>query len=117
MTTLEIEKQASQFSDEELHEVTKIMFASLTYNSNQRDLIYILTQKALLASFSDFIEQYLKSNFSGTRENKLRLIKFVSKLNLQKELLELASGETNLKDIQKAGRRLGRKSQSAFKSK
>ena len=56
-------------------------------------------------------------NFTRSKENKLRLIKFVSKLNSQKEFLELASGEINLDDIQRAGKKLGKKSQSAFEVK
>ena len=43
--------------------------------------------------------------------------KFISKLNLQKELLELASGEIKIQDLQKASQRLGKKSQSAFEEK
>ncbi len=117
MKTLESEKQSSQISVDELQTVTRIMFNWVNDNSDDKDSMYILTKKDFLASFSDLIEQYLKLNFSGTKENKLHLIKIVSKLHMQKELLELASAETNLEDIQKAGKRLSRKSQSAFKSK
>ena len=51
------------------------------------------------------------------RKNKLELINFLDKLNTQKELLELAKGQTNITDIRKAAKRLGKKSQSAFKTK
>ncbi|WP_293298849.1 hypothetical protein [Pedobacter sp. UBA4863] len=59
----------------------------------------------------------MKLNFTGSKENKSALIKFISKLNLQKELLELASGEIKIQDLQKASQRLGKKSQSAFEEK
>jgi hypothetical protein len=36
---------------------------------------------------------------------------------MQKELLEIASGETNMEDIKIAAQRLGNKSQSAFETK
>ncbi|MGV3684468.1 MAG: hypothetical protein ACO1NS_02505 [Daejeonella sp.] len=117
MTTLEFAKQKNQINDEELLEITQIMFNSFKINRNYKDLTYVSKKETLISLFSSFIEQYLKMNFTGSKENKLRLIKFVSKLNSQKELLELASGEISLDDIQKAGKRLGKKSQSAFGDK
>lgn len=117
MTALEFVKQKNQINDQELLEVTQIMFNSFMVKGNYKDLNYVSKKETLIGLFSDFIEQYLKMNFTGSKENKLRLIKFVSKLNSQKELLELASGEINLVSIQSASKRLGRKSQSAFGSK
>ncbi len=117
MTTLEFVKQSNQINDEELQEVIQIMFNSFKVTGKYTNLNYVSKKETLLSSFSDFIEQYLKLNFAGSKENKLRLVKFISKLNMQKELLELASNETNFKNIQKAGKSLGKKSQSAFSSK
>jgi len=56
-------------------------------------------------------------NQTDDKELKLQLIKVISKLNMQKELLELAGGKINLDDIEMAGKRLGKKSQSAFEKK
>lgn len=53
---------------------------------------------------------------NASKEEKLHLIKYISKLKMQQELLEIASGEVNLDDIKIAGKRLGKKSQSAFES-
>lgn len=117
MTTLEFEKQKSQINERELWEITQIMLSSFLVKRNYKDLSLVSKKETLISSFSSFIEQYLKMNFSGSKENKLRLIKFVSKLNSQKELLELASGENNLENIRRAGIRLGKKSQSAFEGK
>lgn len=117
MTVLEFVKHKSQINDEELLEVTQIMFNSFIVKGNYKDLAYVSKKETLIGLFSDFIEQYLKMNFTGSKENKLRLIKFVSKLHTQKELLELASGESNLASFQKAGKRLGKKAQSAFAGK
>ena len=117
MTTLQAVKKTNQIDNEELHEITKIMFDSFFINDEYKSQSYVAKKEQLIDSFSTFIQQYLKLNFSGSKEKKLLLMKFVAKLNMQKELLELASGEINLKDIEKAGKELGKKSQSAFESK
>ena len=117
MTTIAAVKRSSQINDEEFREISQIIFRSFIINGEYKSHSYISKKEILLNSFSEFIEQYLKLNFSGSKENKVRLIKFISKLKMQKELLELASGETSWENIQTAGERLGRKSQSAFKTK
>ena len=117
MTTLQAVKEYSQINDEELHEITKIMFDSFVIHGSYKSSSFVSKKEIMISLFTDLIEQYLKLNFSGSRDRKLQLINFISKLNMQKELLELASKEANLEDIQIAAERLGRKSQSAFESK
>ncbi len=51
------------------------------------------------------------------KKEKLELINFIDKMNIQKELLELQKEETNISQIETAGKRLGKKSQSAFINK
>ena len=51
------------------------------------------------------------------KKKKLEFINFIDKLNLQKELLDLQKGITNIDDIKKSAQRFGRKSQSAFSTK
>jgi len=117
MTTLQALKDDNHISDEELHEITKFILNSFIVRGQYKNEAYVAKKESLISSFTEFIEQYLALHFTGTRERKLQLIKFISKLNMQKELLELASGATNLDDIKKAGKRLGKKSQSAFEGK
>lgn len=54
---------------------------------------------------------------SKNAKDKLALMHFIDKLIMQKELLELQAGITNLADIQIAAQRLGKKSQSTFETK
>ena len=117
MTALQSIKDHNQINDEELHNITQIMLDSFVVNGQYKNESFVSKKETLISSFSNFIEQYLKLHFTGTKERKLQLIKFISKLNMQKELLELASGEINMDDIQMAGKRLGKKSQSVFKNK
>lgn len=44
----------------------------------------------------------------------MNLINFIDKINMQKELLQLKRNEIGISEIQIAGKRLGKKSQSAF---
>ena len=111
------EDENNQINKDEFNEIAKIMYDSITTNGDYTDEAFISKKEILISSFATFIEQYLKLHFTGSKEKKLQLIKFISKLNRQKELLELLTDETNLNDIHKAGKRLGRKSQSVFAKK
>lgn len=51
------------------------------------------------------------------RINKAKLIKFLARLDLQKDLLEVEKGRIKMTDIKAAGKRLGKKAQSAFETK
>ena len=53
----------------------------------------------------------------SSKQSRLTLIDFIDKLNMQKELLALDKGESTIAEIKLAGRRLGKKSQSAFEKK
>ncbi|TDO20299.1 hypothetical protein [Pedobacter duraquae] len=117
MTVLEAVKKSNHINHEEFEEISQIIFQSIALNGSVKSSSYISKKEALLTSFSDFIAQYLKLNFTGSKQNKLTLIKIISKLNLQKELFELASGETKIQDFHKASQSLGKKSQSAFVEK
>jgi len=115
MATLQSIKDLNQINDEELHNIAQIMLDSFVVKDNNESVIS--KKEIIITSFANFMEQYLKLHFIGSKERKAQLIKFISKLKMQKELLEIASGEISLDDIQMAGKRLSKKSQSAFKNK
>ena len=117
MAALQTVNESSQIDSEKLHGIMKIMFDSFIVNGDYKNQSNVLEKEKMLDSFSSFIQQYLNLNLSGSKDEKLRLMKLVAKLNMQKDLLELANGETKLEDIQSAGKRLGKKSQSAFETK
>lgn len=115
MTTLEAAKAQSRINKDELRQITEIMFETL--NSEDFSHSSLTKKEQTIDLISNTIELYLKLNFSGSKEQKVQLIKFVSKLNMQRALLELEAGLTNVNDIFEAGQRLGKKSQSAFEEK
>jgi hypothetical protein len=70
----------------------------------------------LISSFVKLMDKYLELKVID-KKNRIEIINFIDKLNLQKELLDLQKGVSNMKDIKVAAHRLGRKSQSAFLTK
>ena len=67
MTTLQRVRESNQIDNEELHEITKIMFDSFIINGEYKSQSYISKKEQLIDSFSTFIQQYLKFNFLAIR--------------------------------------------------
>ncbi len=104
----------------EMHEfdnVARLVFHSFQIHRNYRSHNFIEKKEELLNHFGQFLEKFLELQFLSSKKDKLELINFIDKMNMQKELLELQKGETNISQIRKAAQRLGAKSQSAFSTK
>ncbi|HVW12867.1 MAG TPA: hypothetical protein VHB54_03545 [Mucilaginibacter sp.] len=117
MTTLEKIEDLNQIDQEEFYKLVKMVYNSFLINRKYTSSSYVTKKEKLINSFSTFLEQYLELQFAGSKQSKLDFINFIDKLNMQKELLEIASGEANMNDIKIAAQRLGKKSQSAFEMK
>ncbi|MBS1532785.1 MAG: hypothetical protein JSU01_20955 [Bacteroidetes bacterium] len=117
MTTVEKIEDLNQIGQEEFYNVVKMLYNSFLINRKYSSSSYVIKKEKLIDSFSLFLEQYLELQFVSSKQSKLDLINFIDKLNMQKELLEIASGEANMNDIKIAAQRLGKKSQSAFEMK
>ncbi|MNL21775.1 hypothetical protein D3C87_1430800 [compost metagenome] len=117
MTTLQLEKlgDSIQIDNKESKHLIDIILDSMSLKGTERDADFV-SKEELIDSFSGIIELIINNNFSNKKE-ELFLISVLDKLNLKKEILELALGETNIKDIKAAGKRLGKKSQSGFETK
>ena len=117
MAALQEIESINQINEQDLSNVTKIVLESLMIKRNSKKHSLATKQEEFINIFSSFLEKYLDLEMVSSRQNKIYLINFIDKLNMQKELLELLKGETNVSDIKIAAQRLGRKSQSAFKTK
>lgn len=117
MTTVQEIEGLNQINQEEFNNVAKIMLDSFLIREITKDFSILSKKEELIEIFSSLLEKYLEFEFVDSKESKLYLINFIDKLNMQKELLELSKGKTNIADIKLAAKRLGRKSQSAFKAK
>lgn len=117
MTVLQEIKSLNKINQKEFETVSRIVSESLMIIGKNENHSQIAQKEELIRIFSSFLEKYLEMQFVNSNENKLYLINFIDKLNMQKELLELIRGETKISGIKSASQRLGRKSQSAFKTK
>jgi hypothetical protein len=118
MTVIEkIEKQ-NNIEEQEFGQImSKLVFQSFLVNSNNKSHNFLDKKEELIIYFTQFLEKYLDLQFISSKKDKLDLINFIDKMNMQRELLELQRNETDISKIQLAGKRLGKKSQSAFITK
>jgi len=118
MNAIEKIKKQNSIDKTEFDCMSKLMFQSFQINNNDyKSENYITKKEELLSSFTQFLEKYLELHILNTKMEKLVIINFIDKMNMQKELLELQKGNTKMVDIQNAANRLGKKSQSAFETK
>lgn len=117
MTTIQKIEELNKIDQNELSSLTKIIYESIILRRKYKSAAVLDKKEELLDNFSSLIEKYLELNFIKDKEKKLELIDFIDKLNMQRELLELAKGEIDEKTLKIASGRLGRKSQSAFRLK
>lgn len=116
-TVIDKLEQENKIEEQDFDNVARLVFHSFQINRNYRSHNFIEKKEELLNHFSQFLEKYLELQFLSSKKDKLDLINFIDKMNMQKELLELQKGETNISQIKKAAQRLGKKSQSAFATK
>ena len=74
-------------------------------------------KEELMMHLTQFLEKYLELQLLKGKDDKLEIINFIDKMNLYRELLEVQKNSVLHSQLEKAGRSLGKKSQSAFKSK
>jgi hypothetical protein len=124
MTVKEIDK-INKIGAEEFDRISRILFDSFKISSTDfpdvelksKQLSDLSKKEELIISYSSFLNKFLELKFVESKKSKLELIDFLDKLNLQRELLEIAQGQLTFSDVNKNAKRLGKKSQSAFKSK
>lgn len=112
-----IEKIENSIEEKDFDSISKLMFHSLYIKRDYKSHNYINKKEELLVYFTEFLEKYLELEIVNNKKQKLEIINLIDKMNLQKELLDLQKGISNLSEIQAAGKHLGSKSQSAFKTK
>lgn len=117
MTILEKYENENTLEEQDFDKVSKLMFQSFLIKGNYKNQNFLDKKEELISYFTQFLEKFLELQFLNSKKDKLHIINFIDKMNIQKELVELRKNETTLEEIEKAGKSLGRKSQSAFKEK
>lgn len=117
MTTLEKYENENMLEEQDFDKVSKLMFQSFLVKGGYKNHDFLDKKEELISYFTQFLEKYLELQFLSSKKDKLSIIDFIDKMKLQKELVELKKNETTREEIEKAGKSLGRKSQSAFEEK
>jgi hypothetical protein len=106
-------EDSNKLGEKQFRAVVDTLFNSFTVHTPD-DSEKIHEKKEIMNIYLQLLNKTLASGLIISKEEKLSTIKFVSWLNMQVETYSLISGESNLEDLKKAGKHLGRKSQSAF---
>ena len=117
MTAIERLEKQNNIQEEEFDNVMSNVFQSFLVKKFYKSGNYLDKKEELLNYFTQFLEKYLKLQFINSKKDKVDLINFIDKINMQRELVELQRNEIDISQIKIAGKRLGKKSQSAFISK
>ena len=70
------------------------------------------TSSQLLDGYAEWLKSSLLKNNFQSKEQKTNIIKFLAKLQIQKELLELSSNPQKLTETQNASKSFSRKSKA-----
>ena len=114
MTAIEKLERQNNIQEQEFDSIMSNVFQSFLIKKDYKSGTYLGKKEELLSYFTQFLEKYLELQFTNSKKDKLELINFIDKINMQRELLELQRNEIDISQIRIAGRRLGKKSQSAF---
>ena len=100
-----IEKN-NQFSEHELGQLTNWLYGSVTFSD--KDNVSEYKKKAQRLDFLiSFLKDYYEDHDWESDELEANFLDFLSKVYLQKELLQIATGEIKIKDVQSAIRSFG----------
>ncbi|MCL6460512.1 hypothetical protein SAMN05444372_11712 [Flavobacterium micromati] len=117
MNAIERIKKHNSIDKVEFDSISKLMFQSFQNDKEFKNENQLTKKEELLTSFTQFLEKYLELDLLNSKKEKLEIINFIDKMNMQKELLELQKGDNSISNIQIAADRLGKKSQSTFEIK
>ena len=114
MEALEKYKQKIQFNENELEDVIHIIFNYTNINSDYKRSSTINKKEKMIDAIIPLFEKCLELDIPMDRNEKISIINTLDKFHFRKEILEIFKKNIDLKDIEKAGIRLGKKSQSSF---
>ena len=100
---LENIEQSAQISEQEFGQLANWLHGSVTI-SNTDNAIQYQKKEQTLDILIAFLKDYYKNHDWESDELEANFLDFLSKVYLQKEILQIASGKVKVKDIQLAMR-------------
>ena len=111
--TLNQIRNQNEIQENEFEEVAKLIYNSFLIKKSRKDKTTLEKQTYLISLFTEMLNKYVELQKLTDKKRKLKVINFIDKLNLQKELLDLQKGVTKISDIKETAQRFGRKAQTS----
>jgi predicted MPP superfamily phosphohydrolase len=112
LTINNIEKE-NQISKNEFDQVSSLLYGSIVLSN--KDNTQNLNEKTQTLDFLiAFLNDYLNSHEWESDESEIKFIDFLSKLQLQKEVLQIMTSEKTLSDIKSSIRTFEKKNEFAI---
>ena len=113
-TTLSDINSLNKVDKNEIDHISHVLYYCMRFENSDIKNNNIAIKPKLIAQLKKILEDILSTDYLSAKEEKVRIIKLIDKLNQQEAAVELAIG--NRQNLKVAAERLGRKSQSAFNS-
>lgn len=114
MIELENIKRDIQIDEKNLSDFITYVFHYSEINSSYKSKSVINKKTEIIDLLIPLLEKSLELNENMQRDIKLQIMELLDKVNLRKEVLEFFESKINKSDLEKASKRLGKKSQSTF---
>ena len=111
--TLENIKKSNPISKQEFGQLTDLLYSSAVVSAKE-DVNQAKKKIQTLNFLIDFLKDYYEAQdweLDEPEESEAHFLDFLSKLYLQREMLQIISGEIKLKDIQASARSFALKTQ------
>jgi len=113
MTALEKYEVENKIDEKEFDHVMSNVFHSLTFHSSYTRVTLLDKKDEMLDQFAQLLETFIDLKFSTPKIQKLNIINFIDKVNMQRELLEVKRNEITVSQLRTASKRFGKKAQSS----
>ena len=114
MTSQESIKFINKVSKKEAEDILQILISSLIFDSSKNVKDDLTSKGIFISFFSVALENVMHNDVVKSKQDRLKVIKFIDKLKQQESAIDFVKGDRT--NLQIAAERLGRKAQSSFSS-
>lgn len=112
MNTTENIEFVNEVNKEVAHDVLDVLVSSLIFDSTTNTKEDMEGMSVFISFLNRALEQVIQTDVVKSKQDRLKVIKFMDQLKQQQNAFEIARG--NKTNLRIAAERLGRKAQSAF---
>lgn len=104
----------NEVNEKEAGDVLQVLISSLIFDSSKNTRADLEGKGIFISFFSSALENAMHNDVVKSKQDRLKVIKFLDKLKQQTIAIEFAKGDKG--NLKIAAQRLGRKAQSSFSS-